>query len=752
MKTFYAKSHPAQTLDEHIKNALCQYETFKNIHPTALSEDELKMLRCAVVSHDLGKLDENFQKKIHGVIEGYVHKSDEDEYIYHNFLSGALIDRKKLETDFGKERAAVILTAVTFHHDRERPDNLRAIAKDYVKKHLWDNALNYHFDNYTRPEKPSVKYLQCIDINNASFTSEYIKVKGFLNKIDYCASSNITIEQGVKYNNKNVSQLTLDFLNKNNMKPRKLQQFMFEHQEENLVVIASTGSGKTEGALLWIGDSKSFYTLPLKVSINAIYQRITDENRIEYKPALLLHSDALSYYVKEKGHADDIEDAITKHSQAKKLSAPMTVCTIDQILKCAYKYNGAEMNLAVLSHSKLIIDEIQSYSPALMGIIIYALKMITSLGGKFAIVTATFPKLIIELLKKLNIDCTYSPNFYGDFQQRHRIALLSESKFDTEQIIQDSQDKKVLIIVNTVSHAQELYEKLKDKSQCYLLHSMFLRKDRAKLEKDILEFAPNSHVKNEKCGIWISTQIVEASLDIDFDVLYTEMCSIDSLLQRMGRVYRSRNYFRETPNVYILNNRNGVNEYFIDPEIYDWSFEAVENVLSNQTSVILYEGENNDLKKQMIDYVYDSSHSDSNYYRTISKKIDNLENLEWYKLTKKDADKYFREIDSITICPYQIYQMLEDTGKITEWKQLLSDKKTCLSDKQKTKDEIMEYTVSISHYYNLDIDYDELFYKHSGIYLYNGSYEFDAETNTGCGIIKQYRNTKSGYDIKDLII
>ena len=68
-----------------------------------------------------------------------------------------------------------------------------------------------------------------------------------------------------------------------------------------------------------------------------------------------------------------------------------------------------------------------------------------------------------------------------------------------------------------------------------------MQKDRARLEQEIMRFSED----RTKTGIWISTQIVEASLDIDFDFLYTEMCTADSLLQRMGRCFRKRVYEKE---------------------------------------------------------------------------------------------------------------------------------------------------------------------------------------------------------------
>ena len=82
--------------------------------------------------------------------------------------------------------------------------------------------------------------------------------------------------------------------------------------------------------------------------------------------------------------------------------------------------------------------------------------------------------------------------------------------------------------------------------------------------------------ESEEAGIWITTQIVEASLDIDFDVLHTEMCTADSLLQRMGRCNRKGRYFPEEANVIIYDNRNGVGKNGIyDSVMYDRSLKLL---------------------------------------------------------------------------------------------------------------------------------------------------------------------------------
>ena len=81
-------------------------------------------------------------------------------------------------------------------------------------------------------------------------------------------------------------------------------------------------------------------------------------------------------------------------------------------------------------------------------------------------------------------------------------------------------------------------------------------------------------------GIWITTQIVEASLDIDFDVLFTEMATADSLLQRMGRCNRAGYKSTDQPNVYVYVNKSGVKDKgkrgIYDGDIYERSIKMLQ--------------------------------------------------------------------------------------------------------------------------------------------------------------------------------
>lgn len=161
------------------------------------------------------------------------------------------------------------------------------------------------------------------------------------------------------------------------IKKNALQKFCEENSANNLLVIGSTGIGKTEASLLWSNSCKTFLTLPIRTSINAIFNRIQDD--IKYTHMGLLHSTALEF-LKEK---NDLKDQEELYRQSKNLCKNITVCTIDQIFPFVFKYKGYEKIYATLCYSKVIIDEVQAYSPEIVAIILKGLEMIYKGGGSF---------------------------------------------------------------------------------------------------------------------------------------------------------------------------------------------------------------------------------------------------------------------------------------------------------------------------------------------------------------------------------
>ncbi|VBB06126.1 dead/deah box helicase [Lucifera butyrica] len=750
---FFAKSNPLQTIEEHTISALNLYEKLKLLYPDILSQKDWALLEDAILYHDLGKMDLKFQNRIREALKITVLR---DEYqniepIPHNVLSCAFLDKRIMKKKHSNMGYEILVKAIYYHHHREF--YLDEEAERYIETILPKYKEDFKWNYVILPDRLDTEVYTRIPFDSGkSYYNEmlrkYFIIKGLLNRIDYAASAGLeSIEESCLEAGIGLSERVREMFKAKGHSLRPVQQYMLDNRERNLVVIAATGIGKTEASLLWLGDCKGFYTLPLKVSIDAIFKRIQKD--INYTKVGLLHSDAISYHLQEQNDKD-IDAAHNAYTCAKLLSKPLTITTIDQLFKFVFRYNGGEMPLATLAYSRLIIDEIQMYSQDLVAIILVAIKAITDLGGAFAIVTATFPPVLYNFMKKLEIPVKPpQKTFHSEFTKRHRIKLVIGADFDYDELLEMGSKKKVLIIANTVARAQRIYQNLKNQQgiSVKLLHSSFIKIHRSILEDDIMQFATNSAEKRTPdTGIWVSTQIVEASLDIDFDVLFTEMCSIDSLLQRLGRIYRSRIYdLGEEPNIYILDGKNGRGKV-VDPEIYDFSLKAVQKY----DGQLLEESDANDIKQEMINMVYDPDNNPeilkSKYYQGIDERINMLMNLPMYEMDKKDVQKLFRAIETVTVIPEAIFDQMKQQGLIAQWQRDLENKEISNSQKQLIKNEILKYTINLSH---VEQDGDavkwdnELIYKKSKIYLYRGKYLFYEIQHTGDGLIRERSHNKS---------
>lgn len=727
MKNLYlGKSYRKKTIKEHTQDLLNQKEILNKIYPDILSKEDWEILDYAIKYHDLGKINTKFQNKLYKILgEKLLDDNIEGEEIPHNFLSPYFINIDKMEEEYGREKTKILVSSVYYHHTRDEKEVTDEALEDL---RLQKEGLTNFFDLDLNNIEDSIgRYVLKERDEDILKSRSYIMIKGMLNKLDYVASldkDGVNVEEDYKQDEQTITQIIKNIIkNNHNQKYRDVQKYMMNYQNENLIVVSYTGSGKTEAALLWIGGNKAFYTLPLKVSINAMYQRIY--NKIGFKKALLLHSDAYSFYQEQP------EIDINSYDRARRLSSPLIITTVDQLFKIAFRYQGYEEILATLSYSKVILDEIQMYSPQMLAYILLGLKMITEVGGKFAIITATFPPILYHFMDKLKIPYKrQEEKFIPHLANRHKMKLLKQEEFDIKSIIELAKIKKVLIIVNTVKRAQQLYDKLEGTAR--LLHSHYIKEDRNCLEEQILEFGDKE--KNSEVGIWISTQIVEASLDIDFDVLFTEMCSIDSLFQRMGRVYRKRNYNEKTPNVYILDNRNGV-PYIIDSDIYDFSLREIEKYDGNNLS--------EESKQDMINNIFDLNKNDrlkdSKYYRIIKEEINELSDIIPNQIKKKSIDDKFRNIQNINLIPDEIFDRLYKEGKIEKWQSDLSNDYISNGKKVEIKNEIKKYTISVRYSIRVVHDNEELFYKGSNIYRTQYKYDFNNRTLKGKGLIMEDR-------------
>ena len=628
MKNNYLAKSNGETVLEHTEKLIKNFKILTDIYPNLNVNKELLLLSC--IYHDLGKININFQRSIENS------SFKDNSGIPHGLLSLAFINVKNLLMEFEISDIKALIYSVALHHER---DFSKITKKDYANE---IEKMNIEVKNFNpaleklkkifmetsgrkielfpdifneKLKKLSSKFYKIgersYSSNDYEIFKKFVMLKGLLNRIDYAASAYVEVEK------KN------DFLEKEleNFKKKlkifewnKMQQFMVENKKRNIILKAQTGLGKTEAGLLWIGNSKGFFTLPLKSATNSIFERLTNQIiSTENKRKIgLLHSDFKDVYIE---NYDGNESEILKYmTSTRQFSLPVTICTIDQLFDFVFKAAGFEMKLATLSYSKTVIDEIQMYSPELISFLLYGLKQIAEFGGRFSVITATFPPVLNFFLKKLKIDFIESENFIEN-KIRHSVKVLDEeinAEF-IDKIYQKNKNLKILVVCNTIKKANEIYEKLNETKNVNinLIHSRFINSDRKKKEEEIFEFASST-----KSGIWIGTQVVEASLDIDFDILITELSDLNGLFQRMGRCYRKREFDKRTGeyNCFVFSKKcsGTFGEYsIVDKEIHIKSKDAlneIDRLLSENHKIALIEKT----------YSYESL-KNTKYFETIEK-------------------------------------------------------------------------------------------------------------------------------------
>lgn len=684
------KAKPDKTIREHTDDLLRNLDILKSLDYIKTQHIyDLTKISCEY--HDYGKANREFQKRIENNT-----KFNENIEMAHNVLSLYFIDKNIFEDieDYYKVGFAVLN-----HHNY--CDNLRMIEDEDFKELI--KSLLRDFKTY------SIKRSTSSDLNKITENPDAILIKGFLHKCDYSASGGIPIEYKNDFLSLGLDNLLKKWRGKNsNSTWNELQQFCKENADNNIVVVAQTGMGKTEAGLHWIGNNKGFFILPLKTAINSIYKRvkedILDNNHIESRLALL-HSDALSYYNNNIQNEMDIMDY---YNQGKQLAMPLSISTLDQLFDFVFKYQGYELKLATMSYSKIVIDEIQMYSSDLLAYLIYGIKTVNKFGGKIAILTATLAPFIRDYLKTGEDPVAFEEKTFINDVKRHNVKVY-HSQIDTDSIYNKFEENcekrlsnKILVVCNTVKKAQQIYRELLEKgisnTNVNILHSKFIKCERAAKEIEILEFG-----KTETIGecIWIATQIVEASLDIDFDYLFTELSDISGLFQRLGRCNRKGSKPIDKPNCFVfLNIDNNLlthgDKGFIDSKLYSLSKEALQDVDGLLTE--------NDKINIINKYLTTENIKGSDYDFNYNKFAKWIKDLAPYEMDKKDI--HFRNILSYDVIPNEIYK--EHQEEIDEYStQLLKMIPQKLSkaqfdkiklEKIKLKEAIKKFTVPVGIY------------------------------------------------------
>ena len=335
------------------------------------------------------------------------------------------------------------------------------------------------------------------------------------------------------------------------------------------ILEAGTGSGKTEAALYaayrLLSDGMAeglYFELPTTLTSRHIQKRVD-----RFLDAILEGEDGKSMLVFGNSFlydcvfSEDFREPSWFDSRRRMILAPFGVGTIDQALMSVITVKHSAVRTFGLAGKVVILDEVHSYD-AYTGLLIDVLaKQLSGLGATVIILSATLRKSArAELLGDPGIllDDSYPSvtvrNDSGireipvDAGPEKEVSIIHEPdvRDAMENAIDDALDGSyVLWIENTVAEAQDAYKVFSARCQGLidigLLHSRFLGPDRAEKEALYTELYGKEAWDRRQGGkgaILVGTQILEQSLDLDADSLYTRLAPIDMVIQRIGRLWR----------------------------------------------------------------------------------------------------------------------------------------------------------------------------------------------------------------------
>ncbi len=367
-----------------------------------------------------------------------------------------------------------------------------------------------------------------------------------------------------------------------------------------------TGAGKTEAALMLVhrlltgGRTAGFYVaLPTMATANAMYTRVASTyRRLFADPASLVLASSQRTLVEE--FAATILPADTDEHDSRQLDetasarcsawladhnkrallAPAGVGTIDQALLAVLHSRHQSLRLLGLVRKVLVVDEVHACDAYMQTVLERLLEFHARAGGSAVLLSATLPlrtkqRLLVTFARGAGIDkppqprsdayplaCSWDSGTNNlreepvatrpDVRRTVRVKT-AEATAQVVAVIEEalSAGRCVCWVRNTVADAIEAFDLFRDRmpvERLTLFHARFALQDRLRLEEQTLATFGRCSIAAVRSGrLLIATQVVEQSLDIDFDLLVSDLAPIDRIIQRAGRLARHRRAADGTP-------------------------------------------------------------------------------------------------------------------------------------------------------------------------------------------------------------
>jgi CRISPR-associated endonuclease/helicase Cas3 len=395
-----------------------------------------------------------------------------------------------------------------------------------------------------------------------------------------------------------------------------------------IILEAPTGSGKTEAALYladtWLQKTfgSGFYiAMPTQATSNQMYGRVLDFIAGLYPKETinlqLAHGGALLSEAKQEPDPANIsdDDASIKAGSVRaqswflprkrSLLAPFGVGTVDQALLSVLQTRHFFVRLYGLSQKVVVFDEVHAYDTYMSVLFERLLTWLRHIGTTVILLSATLPEKTRQRLaaawqgkQQLTLNPMNYPRMLVVNDQECRMVSLPEPESHTMRVDWIEADANSLVIelanrlenggcaaivCNRIARAQEIYEAIRDadivdQEKLILFHARFPYYRREEIEKLVLNLFKKGGERPQKAVV-VATQVIEQSLDLDFDFMISDLAPIDLLIQRAGRLHRhsinndDRPLGLKTPVMVIAypNEKDGIPSFGRDEYVYERS-------------------------------------------------------------------------------------------------------------------------------------------------------------------------------------
>lgn len=581
-------------------------------------EEAIAFTAYLVAMHDIGKATPQFQmqseeqlSRLKNTEIGQFLPETRLKPVRHEYLSGSIAKRIWKSRRVNNRVCDAYSCILSLHHQKlDSSDKRRPIVHE-----CWQQIQNeteavirniFHFDGellIPRQYDPV-----CILLTGILILSDWVASSGVFDGLsvddtdyyDKCfaiARSSVA-RYGLVENHRMNTVGSFHALWPQILNPRDIQRKCDELDPSAplTVIEAPMGEGKTEAALyqavralLHYGKRGIYVALPTQATSNQMYGRfVSMMDNMNGGRTRLLHG--TSFLMRDETESIQSEDAIEAEkwlgTSRMGLLDENGVGTVDQAMGAVLLARFSVLRLLGLSNKVLIIDELHAYDAYMSEIIESLLCWCRSLSVPVILLSATLqdsqrkrylscytdsdelPLLSnsYPLITQVKDDTSIIQTEVSASMKTDYVFLAEKYGQDEERICRFALGKVsgggcYCILTNTVKRAQEIYRKLEEIKdpdvEIMLFHARFTLGKREEIEKECLRrFGKGSGSDRPGKAVLVATQVVEQSLDIDFDGMISELAPIDLLLQRAGRVHRHRDRIRpesmRNPEIYVI--------------------------------------------------------------------------------------------------------------------------------------------------------------------------------------------------------